>query len=82
MDSDILQAMSKESDCAFYKYKHEKSEDSFNSFKLSRNRVQHLVQSAKKDYVTNSVETNKNNSKSLWKTLKSLGLPSKLELSL
>lgn len=49
----------------------------FNNFKLLRNKVQNLVECAKKEYFSNTVEQNKNDSKSLWKTLKNLGLPSK-----
>ena len=76
MNANILQAIN-DRDKAFHKYTHVKSEENFNSFQMFRNKVQNLVYSAKKDYFTNSIEQNKNDSKSLWKTLKSLGLPSK-----
>jgi len=76
MDSDILQAIS-ERDKAFYKYKHDKCQDNFETFKSLRNHVQQLVYKAKKDFFTNSIKQNKTDSKALWKTLKSLGLPSK-----
>jgi len=39
--------------------------------------LQGLLYKAKKDFFTNSSEQNKTDSKALWKTLKSLGLPSK-----
>ena len=76
MDSDILQAIN-ERDRAFHKYKVDKSEISYNTFKKLRNSVQSLILSAKKNYYKSTLEENKNNSNSLWKILKSLGLPSK-----
>jgi hypothetical protein len=76
MDSDILQAIA-ERDKAFHKYKHDKCQDNFETFKSLRNHVQQLVHKAKKEFFTNSIEQNKTDSKALWKTLKSLGLPSK-----
>ena len=41
-------------------------------FKSLRNKVQHLVKNSK-NYFSNDIEENKHDSKSLWKTLKSLG---------
>ena len=76
MDSDILQAIN-ERDRAFHRYKVEKSDTNYDTFKCLRNKVQSLVHGAKKNYYKSTLEENKNNSKSLWKSLKSMGLPSK-----
>ena len=42
-----------------------------------RNKANQIIMSAKKNYFKSSVENNMSDSKSLWKSLKSLGLPNK-----
>ena len=76
MDSDILETI-QERDKAFHKYKQNKSEGFFNTFKTLRNKVQYLVHNAKIIFFSSSIEENKHDSKSLWKILKTLGLPSR-----
>jgi hypothetical protein len=73
---EILQSIS-ERDKAFYLYKRDKSEENFNSFKQLRNKTQSMILNAKQNYFTDTLEENKSDSKSLWKALKNLGLPSK-----
>ena len=76
MTSDILNCI-KERDSAFHIFKKHKSECNFNSFKEIRNKTQYLVLKDKQNYFKEKLEENKNQSKSLWNTLKQLGLPSK-----
>ena len=61
VDSDILQAI-KDRDSSFNKYRINKTEENFNTFKVLRNKVQNLVHNAKKDVFTNSIDKNKNDS--------------------
>ena len=42
----------------------------------TRNRVQALIKNKKEKFVEENIKQNQNNSKSLWKTIKQLGLPS------
>ena len=76
IDNEILEAI-EERDKAFKLYVKNKNVDNFNYFKSLRNKVQDLVKSAKSNYFSSVIEENKHDSKSLWKTLKNLGLPSK-----
>ena len=55
----------------------EKSEENFIQFKSLRNRANNLIANAKKNFFKSSIENNQSDSKSLWKRLKQLGLPSK-----
>jgi hypothetical protein len=75
IDSDILQAIS-DRDSGFKIIKCNRRLEKFNLFKGLRKKVQYLVHSAKSSYFTTKLE-NKNDSKSLWKSLKNLELPSK-----
>lgn len=54
-----------------------KTDESFEIFKSLRNNTQEVICNAKKNFFVDTIEQNKNNSKSLWKSLKELGLPSK-----
>ena len=51
--------------------------DNYENFKQARNNTQSLIHNAKKKVFKESIEHNKSDSKSLWKCLKQLGLPSK-----
>jgi hypothetical protein len=66
---------------AFSNYKSDKSAENFELFKLLRNKCKCLIDTAKENFFTESLEANKNDSKSLWSILKNLGLPSKKGLS-
>jgi hypothetical protein len=72
IDSDILSVIN-ERDKAFNKYKCDRND----SLKTLKNNVQYLGAKAKKEYLTNTLEENKNDPTSLWETVKNLGLPSK-----
>ena len=76
MTSDILDHI-KQRDKAFYNYRKNKSDETFSLFSRIRNETQKLVFKAKRDYFKNKLNDSQNDSKSLWKILKSLGLPSK-----
>lgn len=76
VDSEVLQSI-KDRDKAFYNYKRNKTEENLNYFRTMRNKANQIIMSAKKNYFKSSVENNMSDSKSLWKTLKSLGLPNK-----
>ena len=76
INSDILQCIN-ERNKAFNVYKRTRSDEHFNAFKVLRNKAQSAIFKAKKNYFTEKLEHNKNDSKTLWKTLRELGLPSK-----
>jgi len=75
IDSDVLQCI-KDCDAAFYTYKRNETEDNLLAFRESRNKAQSYIFKAKKSYFI-SIFSNCSNSKSLWSSLKQLGLPSK-----
>ena len=58
-----------------------KTEEKFNCFKSLRNKANSVILAAKQSYFKSSLEENKFNSKSLWKSLKNLGLPTKAKQS-
>ena len=76
IDSTVLECI-KARDKAFHNFRKDKSEDNFNHFKNLRNKANSAISVAKKNYFKQSLEENKQDSKSLWKCLKELGLPSK-----
>ena len=76
IDSNILQCI-KERDKAFQLYKRNKNDENLNNFRTLRNKAQSLIHNAKKNYFNETLESNKSDSKTLWKCLKDLGLPSK-----
>ena len=76
IDSDILQCI-RDRDKAFQMYKRNKTDENLNNFRTLRNKVQSQIFNAKKNYFKDTLESNKSDSKSLWKCLKDLGLPSK-----
>jgi len=80
LTSDIL-ALIKERDRLLYMFKKEKKKDFYKSYCKYRNLVQKEVKRAKSEYITNQIEENKNDSKSLWKHLKDLGYSSKSQSS-
>ena len=74
--NEILQCI-KDRDKSFYTYKKVKSSENYDHFKSLRNKAQHLIYCAKRDFLKNSIMDNENDSKSLWNSLKELGMPSK-----
>ena len=76
MDPEVLVCI-KDRDKAYHKYKIDKTEENLTAFRNLRNKTQSAISSAKKNYFKYVLEENKNNSKSVWQTLKKLGLPSK-----
>ena len=65
-----------EKDRAFRQYIKNKSDQNYENFKLSRDKCQTQIFKAKQAYFTTSLPNNKNDSKSILKPLKNLGLPS------
>ena len=76
VDSEVLECI-KARDKAYHKFKSDKSEENFQIFRKLRNKANSTIVNAKKTFFKSSLENNKNDSKSLWKCLKGLGLPSK-----
>ena len=75
VDSEVLQCI-KDRDNAFYIYRKNRTDDNLNRFKSLRNKANFFIANAKKNFFKSSVEANQNDSKSLWKSLKQLGMPS------
>ena len=53
--------------------------ENFTEYKRLINKTDALIKNAKKDFVKNKIEENKSCPKKLWKTLKSLGIPTKVK---
>jgi hypothetical protein len=80
VDSEVLQCI-KARDKAFQKFKRDRSDENFNQFKLHRNKANYTITNAKRNFFKCSLVRNQNDSKSLWKSLKDLGLPGKTKQS-
>ena len=76
INNDILQSI-KDRDKAFQLYKKDKSGENYSYFKELRNKTQTLIYNAKRGYFKEKVENENHDSKSLWLSLKELGMPSK-----
>ena len=59
------------------KFKKSRSHSDNENYKKSRNKVQHMIKDKKKNFVIGKLNDNIGKPKELWKSLKSLGLPSK-----
>ena len=59
------------------KFKKSRSDSDNENYKKSRNKVQHMIKDKKKNFVIGKLNDNIGKPKELWKSLKSLGLPSK-----
>lgn len=75
INTDILKSI-KDRDKAFREFKKYKTEEKYSVFKEFRNKTQSLIFNAKRDYFKDKLENDKD-SKSLWRSLKDLGMPSK-----
>ena len=64
-------------DKLFAKFKKSKKSNDYKNYKKARNKVQHLINKKKKTFVVGKLNENIGKPKELWKSLKSLGLPSK-----
>ena len=64
-------------DKLFAKFKKSKKSNDHKNYKIARNKVQHLINKKKKIFVVGKLNENIGKPKELWKSLKSLGLPSK-----
>ena len=64
-------------DKLFAKFKKSKKSNDHKNYKKARNKVQHLINKKKKTFVVGKLNENIGKPKELWKSLKSLGLPSK-----
>jgi len=77
MNSEILNDI-RERDNLLYKFNKDRSKkEIYNEYKKLRNKIQRDIKKTKSDYFLNELESNKNNSKQLWKQLKSLGYSDK-----
>ena len=76
IDSEILHSIN-ERDKAYQTFKREQSDLTFTLFKECRNRTQTLIYRAKKEYFKAKIESENKDSKSLWQSLRDLGMPSK-----
>ena len=59
------------------KFKKSRSHSDNENYKKSRNKVQRMIKDKKKNFVIGKLNDNIGKPKELWKSLKSLGLPSK-----
>ena len=75
INNEILQSI-KDIDKAFQLYKNDKSDEKYSYFKELRNKTQTLIYNAKRGYFKEKVENENHDSKSLWRSLKELGMPS------
>ena len=73
---DILVSI-RERDKHLKNFHRNKDQISLQQFRKWRNKTQQLVKEAKKDFISNEIESNKNNSKKLWDSLKLLGYQNK-----
>ena len=80
INNEILQSI-KDRDKAFQLYKNEKSDENCSYFKELRNKTQTLIYNAKIGCFKEKVENENHDSKSLWRSLKELGMPSKKDKS-
>ena len=76
INNEILQSI-KDRDKAFQLYIKDKSDENYSYFKELRNKTQTLVYNAKRGYFKEKVENENHDSKSLRRSLKELGMPSK-----
>ena len=75
---DILRLIS-ERDKAWINFRKLNSSDSYSHYKMLRNKTQSVIKRAKRDFIKNEISENQNNPKRLWKTLKDLGMPTKVK---
>ena len=64
-------------DKLFAKFKKSRKSNDHKNYKKARNKVQHLINKKKKTFVVGKLNENIGKPNDLWKSLKSLGLPSK-----
>ena len=74
---DILRSISVR-DKAWKQYREQKTSDNFTEYKRLRNMTDALIKKAKKDFVKIKIKENTSCPKKLWKTLKNLGIPTKV----
>ena len=79
-DNEILQKMVKR-DKLHRKYNVSRSEIDGIQFRLARNNVHKLVNYKKENFIKSSITSSKHDSRKLWKTIKTLGLPSKAKIN-
>ena len=74
---DILRSISVR-DKAWKQYREQTTSDNFTEYKRLRNMTDALIKKAKKDFVKIKIKENKSCTKKLWKTLKNLGISTKV----
>lgn len=77
MDSYVLKSI-KDRDKAFYAYTHDTTAENVRVLQKSEIKLSQTFLKQNKNYFKNALGENKFNSKSLWNSLKLLGLPSKM----
>ncbi len=75
-DGEIKESI-RDRDKLLRKYRKTKLEVDFEIYKSARNRAKYLIKSKKISFYRDTIQENKGNSKKMWATLKSLGLPSR-----
>ena len=68
-------------DKLFAKFKKSKQPSDNQNYKIPRNKVQSMIKKTQKNFVVEKLNQNIGKLKELWKSLKSLGLPSKQKSS-
>ena len=76
MEEAILRAI-KDRNISYINFRKTNKEDSFNEYKKLRNKVNILIESAKKSYFNEKIAEHKNDPGKLWKCLKQLGYSTK-----
>ena len=79
-DEEILEKIEKR-DKLFAKFKQSKQPSDNQNYKIPRSKVQSMIKMKQKNFVVEKLNQNIEKPKKLWKSLKSLGLPSKQKSS-
>ena len=77
MDSTILEQIRIRGKLLYRFRKNKQDKILYSDFCKARNNVQRLIKKAKSDFLVNKIEKNQNNSKELWKCIKTLGFGDK-----
>ena len=76
IDEEILEGI-RNRDKLFTKFKNSKKNIDNLNYKKARNKLQNIIKSKKKNFILEELNSNIGKPKELWKSLKSLGLPTK-----
>ena len=79
-DEEILEELEKH-DKLLAKFKKSRQPSDSQNYKIARNKVQGMIKKKQKNFIAEKLNQNISKPKELWKSLKSLGLPSKQQSS-